>query len=99
MIAAAISPPGPLSSVIVRYCPFYLARKTGVRLAIALRQQSQQLPPQPDSLSAVASCEGGCRARAPAAPYNSVQQSFPPGVRPTTSAKPGGGIASPCNML
>jgi len=69
MIAAAVSPPGPLSSVIVRYCPFYLARKTGVRLAIALRQQSQQLHPQPDSLSAVALCGGGCRGRSPAAPY------------------------------
>ena len=34
-IAAAETPPGPLSSVIVRYCPFNLARQTGVGLTTA----------------------------------------------------------------
>jgi len=40
MIAAAISPPGPLSSVSVRYCPYYLARKTGVRLTTPPAEQT-----------------------------------------------------------
>jgi len=64
MIAAAISPPGPLSSVIVRYCQYYLARKTGVRPTTALRQQQGRQDRTPTGLSTVASCEGGCRAAA-----------------------------------
>jgi len=64
MIAAAISPPDPLSSVIVRYRPYYLARKTGVRPTTALRQQQVRYGRTPTGLSAVASCEGGCRAAA-----------------------------------